>query len=171
MAKTRAQQAATLTQQEIVTLLDAYETITAQHDVLNEDHQQLQISQRSLTKENNVLVDSNSELNEEILQIKRQLDWFKRQLFGRKSERRIEQNPYQLSLEEMLTQEAPLPEASETIKAYQRRTHKKQRNGDEVTGQGLRFNDDVPVEVIRIVNPDLQGLSEDDYEIISEKET
>jgi len=155
MVKTSAQQAATLTQQEIVQLLSAYEA-------LSEDHQQLQVN-------HNALAEENSALNDEIGQIKRQLDWFKRQLFGRKSERRIEQNPYQLSLEEMLTQEAPLPEESETIKAYQRRTHKKQRTGDEVTGQGLRFSDDVPVEVIRITNPELDGLSEEDYDVITEK--
>jgi len=155
MAKTWAQQAAIFTEQDIVQLLGAYETIRSQHQVL-------QVSHSALAEEKEALV-------EEIAQIKRQLDWFKRQLFGRKSERRIEQNPYQMSLGEMFTQEAPLPEETETITAYQRRTNKKQRTGDEVTGQGLRFTDDVPVEVIRLVNPELKGLDAEDYEHISEK--
>ena len=169
MSKTLAQRAAKLSQQEIVKLLSAYETITTTHQALQTSYNTLQISHNTLAEQRATLTKENGVLATENAQIKRQLDWFKRQLFGRKSERRIEQNPYQLSLDELLTQEAPLPEVTETVTAYQRRIHKKHRNGDEVTDQGLRFSDDVPVEVIRIANPDIQGLHEDDYEVIAEK--
>src|SRR5262249_51482400 len=36
---------------------------------------------------------------------------------------------------------------------------------------GLRFDPAVPVEVIRVPNPDLRGLTEADYEVIGEKVT
>ena len=41
---------------------------------------------------------------EEIAALKQQLDWFKRQLFGRKSEKRIIDNPRQFDLGALLCQ-------------------------------------------------------------------
>ena len=45
--------------------------------------------------------------------LRRQLDWFQRQLFGRKSEKRLIENPDQLGLAEVLGEapaEAPAPQ-------------------------------------------------------------
>ncbi len=51
---------------------------------------------------------------------------------------------------------------------YRRRKHK-QRNEDDVTDSGLRFGPDVPVEVIELSAPQLQGPEADQYEVIDHK--
>jgi transposase len=108
-------------------------------------------------------------------ELKRQVEWFKRQLFGRKSERRLhEPAAQQLSLAGMLAAPAAPsdvpPPPSETVKAYQRRARWAAFAAapDE---SGLRFESSVPVEVIALANPELAGLTEDDYEVIGEKIT
>jgi transposase len=62
----------------------------------------------------------------------------------------------------------PLP--TETVKAYQRRAPftALAATPDE---SGLRFDASVPVEVIRVSNPEAAGLAESDYEVIGEKAT
>ena len=105
----------------------------------------------------------------EIAALKQQLDWFKRQLFGRKSEKRIIEHPDQLDLGALLG-EAPVatePEATEKI-TYTRRKPK-QRKEDDVTDSGLRFGADVPVEVIELSAPELEGPEADQYEVIDTK--
>ena len=51
---------------------------------------------------------------------------------------------------------------------YRRRKHK-QRNEGDVTDSGLRFGPDVPVEVIELSAPQLQGPEADQYEVIDHK--
>lgn len=41
--------------------------------------------------------------------------------------------------------------------------------GDAVNGSGLRFNDKAPVVDITVTPPEIEGLSEDDYEVVSER--
>jgi transposase len=115
-------------------------------------------------------------LREEVITLKsivqsqaERIRWFEKQLFGSKSEKRIIDNPLQFNLlTEPTVTEIPLEEEQLTI-TYQRGTAKKNRPDDCVTDAGLRFSDDVPVEVIRITPPELEGDSANDYEIIDTK--
>ena len=95
--------------------------------------------------------------------------WFEKQLFGSKSEKRIIDSPQQFNLlTEPTATEAPLEEKQLAI-TYQRGTAKKNRPEDCVTDAGLRFSDDVPVEIIRITPPELEGDGANDYDIIDTK--
>ena len=120
---------------------------------------------RQLTSSNEALQQIVKGLN------KHQLTWFKQQVFGEKSERRlIDDNPHQISLADLLSTTEPqvAPPPTEKI-TYTRR--KKQRPDDCVTDQGLRFTDDVPVEVIDMNAPELTGPNADQFEIIDYKTT
>jgi len=118
----------------------------------------LLVSQQKLTKSVNDLAARNEELS-------RQLDWFKRQLFGTKSERRIiDADARQLALGESFLDDASAPEPSITVPEHRRRTGKKRTEADE---SGLRFDDSVPVEEIRIPHPDINEATE----VVSEKIT
>mgnify|MGYP000603268894 CR=1 FL=1 len=113
----------------------------------------------------------NAQLHQQLQSLQQQLDWFKRQLFGRKSEKRLIENPDQLDLGRLLG-DIPSPgepPATEQI-SYTRRKGK-QRSDDCVTDSGLRFDDRVPVEVIELSAPQLQGPEADQYEIIDHKIT
>ncbi len=110
-------------------------------------------------------------LRSEVDSLQQQLDWFKRQLFGRKSEKRLIEHPDQLGLAELLGDATPpsTPPAIEEI-SYTRRKGK-QRGDDCVTDAGLRFDERVPVEVIKLSSPQLEGPEADRYEIIDHKVT
>lgn len=122
----------------------------------------------SISAEN--LQAENRELREENQHLKNRVAWFEQQMFGRKSEKRLIDNPHQQSL---LGEPVETPTADEpTLEiTYQRGTAKKQRGEDCVTDSGLRFSDDVPIEIIRIEPPELQGAQTDQYEIIDTKIT
>jgi transposase len=114
------------------------------------------------------------ELQEQNAALKRQVAWFQRQLFGRKSEKRLrEPDPDQLSLAGMLTGPvAPAdqsPPPTETVKAYQRRVR---FTGADVADESeLRFDSSVPVQEIRLNNPEVAELPPEAYEVSSEKVT
>src|SRR4030095_2503041 len=114
-------------------------------------------------------------LLEENADLKRQVEWFKRQLFGRKSERHLrEPDAQQLPLAGLLPggtnpTDAP-PPPTETVKAYQHRA-RLSSFADTPDESGLRFDSSVPVEVIELPNPELVGLTADEYEVIGEKVT
>jgi len=100
--------------------------------------------------------------------LKHQLDWLKRQLFGEKSEKRLDIDPaIQGNLLSALGVESPPPKEpdTETI-TYQRR--KKTRDG-ALNDSGLRFSDDVPREVFVLKDPEFESLPEDQREVIGEK--
>ena len=108
-------------------------------------------------------------LREEIATLKHPLDWFKRQLFGEKSEkRRTVDNPDQHSL-----LDAGKPDLSDStenkkpVSGYTRGKAKKDR-GNAVHETGLRFDDSVPVERVRITPAELTGPDADRYEVIGE---
>lgn len=112
----------------------------------------------SLAAENRVLRDENQ-------QLKHRIEWFEKQLFGQKSEKRLIDNPHQPSLlGEPVTTE-PVQDDKIHI-SYQRGKAKKQRPDDCTTDSGLRFSDEVPVEVIRVTPAELRGEAAGDYEII-----
>ena len=108
----------------------------------------------------------NAQLREERDALKQQLDWFKRQLFGRKSEKRLLDNPDQLDLSALLGDVERPSEPPPTEKITYTRRKGKQRSEDCVTESGLRFDERVPVEVIELSAPQLQGPEADQYEII-----
>ncbi|MGB5628350.1 MAG: IS66 family transposase [Woeseiaceae bacterium] len=110
-------------------------------------------------------------LREERDALRQQLDWFKRQLFGRKSEKRLIDNPDQLDLSALLGDAVPPGEPPATEKITYTRRKGKQRSDDCVTDAGLRFDDRVPIESIELSAPQLQGPDADQYEIIDYKIT
>jgi transposase len=111
------------------------------------------------------------QLRGEVDRLKQELAWFKRQLFGRKSEKRLIDHPEQLGLAELLgTAPTPSPAPETEQVTYTRRKGKTRRDGD-VTDQGLRFGPDVPIEVITLSAPQLEGPAADQYEIIDHKVT
>lgn len=111
----------------------------------------------------------NEALREELQSVKQQLAWLQRQVFGRKSEKRLIEQPSHSGLlfDELPASDEPAP--TEKI-SYTRRKGAKDR-GDAVTDSGLRFNDDVPVEVIHVNDPEAETIPEEHREVIDEKVT
>jgi len=106
---------------------------------------------------------------EELRSIKQQLAWLQRQVFGRKSEKRLIEQPAHSGLLFDAPPEPDDPGPTEEVR-YTRRKGAKDR-GDAVTEAGLRFNDDVPVEVIHVRDPDVEAIPEAYREVIDEKIT
>ena len=108
-----------------------------------------------------------------IRQLKHQLDGFKKQLFGPKSEKQVFDLPQQgpLFSSDQAVVSAPPEDEKRVVQAYQRGSGKKQRDDDGLNDTGLRFNDDVPVEVIETLPPELTGPDADQYNIIGCKTT
>jgi len=113
----------------------------------------------------------NERLREHNDALQRRITWFEKQLFGRKSEKRLIEPPAeQGALPLNCRGEAMEPVKDQvTIPAYQRGKAKKKRPEDCATDAGLRFNDNVPVEVITLTAPELSGSDADQYEIIDTK--
>jgi transposase len=134
------EQAATLNRKEIVALLAS--------------HQQLKTSFAELSARNEELA--------------RQVEWFKRQLFGSKSERRPgAPDGRQQFLGEWMQGSARGTEPTIIVPEHRRRRGTQQ--GDEETDEGgLRFDESVPVEEIRIPSP---KTADGEYEVIGEKTT
>ncbi len=109
-----------------------------------------------------------SSLSADYDNLKQQLDWLKRQLFGEKSEKRLDIDPaVQGNLLSQLGVEPPAVEKPETETIiYQRR--KKNRDG-AMNDTGLRFSDDVPRAVFVLKDPEMEALPESEREIVSEK--
>ncbi len=114
------------------------------------------------------LEQNNAQLVTEVRQLKQQLDWFKRQLFGEKSEKRLEIDPAiqstlfaGLGLTLPPEKEAP----KETI-TYERR---KKNHDHSIHDSGLRFSEDVPKQIIVLTDAEMESLPEGEREIIGEK--
>jgi len=119
------------------------------------------------TNHNEALI---AQLSAENRELKQQLDWLKKQLFGQKSEKRIEiQSPDQTSLfDSQAAPDTPADQRPDQKISYTRKKGKKDRE-ESVTDSGLRFDETVPVERIEIPCPELQGEDADQYEVIGEK--
>ena len=105
-----------------------------------------------------------------IAQLKRQLEWFKRQLFGRKSEKRLEfDEAVQASLFAALGIETPPVQDVPTQEVRYRRREK--RRDGAVNEQGLRFDASVPVETIVVRDPAIEAIPEAEREVVGEKVT
>jgi len=132
---------------------------------------ELEKSNSSLESSNTTLVTKSSNLEEEVKSLKHQLDWFKKQLFGAKSERRIaELDGRQLSLGELLEVPENAPPVKETVKSYERKNRKQPLDG-AVEDSGLQFDSSVPIKEVVLENPEIEGLAEDEYEVIGQKVT
>ncbi|MGB5340205.1 MAG: IS66 family transposase, partial [Gammaproteobacteria bacterium] len=116
------------------------------------------------------LCTENASLKEQVQTLQTQLDWFKRQLFGAKSEKRLEIDPaLQADLLAALGEQLPVQPRPETEKiTYERR---KLRSEHAVTDAGLRFDGSVPVETIVLSSPELADVPEDEQVLITEKIT
>jgi transposase len=111
------------------------------------------------------------QLTQTIATLEHQLEWFKRQLFGAKSERFIvESDARQLHLGELIAALPVAPEQRKTVAAHSRRIATTDAAGN-ADGESIPFFDEsrVPVETIRLPNPQLDGLSADQFEVIGEK--
>jgi transposase len=105
------------------------------------------------------LVSENASLKEVINSLKNRVAWFENQMFGQKSEKRIIENPLQGSL---LGSPAEAPPEKETelkkVAEHTRGKAKKNRPQDCATESGLRFSDDVSVEIIDITQMSLKVI-------------
>ena len=116
------------------------------------------------------LARSHAALQREVETIQHQLEWFRRQLFGQKSEKRpLAPHPAQMHLGEFPLPDAQ-PEASgKPVAGHTRRTPRTDFAHDK-NDAGLFFDEArVPVETITVANPDIEGLTPDQYEVIGEK--
>lgn len=99
-----------------------------------------------------------------------QLRWFKKQLFGAKSERRIDVTPdsSQLNLGETLAGPVSAAVSTTEVKGHARRNRTVREEEDS---SGLRFDESVPVTRVVIEDPALDGVAEDDRIEIDERVT
>lgn len=113
---------------------------------------------------------SYEQLHAENVELKRELAWFKRQLFGSKSERRVVEPPPGMA-DLFTAEQAPEPDAAPKQKiTYERSPSGSNKDrGDAVTGEGLRFDADVPVETIDVAAPELADA--DTWQVIDHKTT
>lgn len=131
--------------------------------------QQLQESQRKfevLLSERDARI---AELDARNAELEQKLEWFKRQVFGEKSERRlILSDPRQLSLGDLLSVDGIIPPpACTSVSGYQRGKAKKKLLESSPEDSGLRFDESrLPVELIELPTPELEGLDADKYEVI-----
>ncbi len=113
------------------------------------------------------LLVSNQELTARVDALTRQVEWFKQQVFGSKSERRVPApNGNQPWLGEWAQGNTPADPTTITIAEHRRRRGTEPRT-DDLDDGGLRFDESVPVEEIRI--PSSMPAAED--EVVTVKTT
>lgn len=114
----------------------------------------------------------NTLLQQEVESLKQRLAWFERQIFGKKSEKRlIDADPAQLHLGDLLPQpETTAEPAHQQVPAHKRRVHRGDFAEAGKDESNLFFDDQrVPVKVIEVANPAIEGLSPEQYEVIGQK--
>ncbi|WP_395338412.1 IS66 family transposase [Ningiella sp. W23] len=123
----------------------------------------------SIQNSTHIPIEEYEKVRAQMAALQQQVDWFKRQLFGRKSEKHIIDNPDQANLFGQ-AQDEGLPSApKKAVKGYARSV--KQKDENNVNDTGLRFTDDVPTKVIDVPCPELEGEDADNYEVIGVKES
>ena len=75
----------------------------------------------------------------------------------------------QLCLGQQFQKEETETEETQTIKEYKRK--KRKIRSDDGDRQKLFFDDSVPVEEIKVPNPEVEGLAENEYEVNDQKIT
>lgn len=141
-------------------------------------NQSNQKSYEDLERENSELRSKIDYLRSELNNQKNQLDWLKRQLFGRKSEKRIDlAPPEQMNLFADLSEQPQQQdreqgqEQQETNSNHKKRKTKKGGDQGSTNEPGLRFDDDVPLRVIELTPDELKGEDADQYQIIDTRVT
>jgi transposase len=106
---------------------------------------------------------------QQVAALQHQLDWFRRQIFGQKSEKRLFDNPLQMSLGDLPLQTPPAP--PEITPPPRAASVRKPRDHADAADEASLFFDEskVPVEIIHVANPEMANLSPDQYEVIGEK--
>jgi transposase len=104
--------------------------------------------------------------------LRQQVEWFKRQLFGSKSERFVpEPDAHQMHLGEVLPVMPQQAQAGSHVPAHTRRKPRRDFSDDDGTGAPFFDAAKVPVQTVEVPNPEVNGLSPDQYEVIGEKVT
>src|SRR5262249_37213092 len=124
----------------------------------------------SLLLEQEAITKRNAALAAELEDLRRQLDWLKRQMFGQKSERRLspQDDAEQLALGESVGMPPAAP-PSITIQEHARRAAKPAWEG--TSDSRLRFDPSVPVRDILVPNPDTELYPPEAYDVVGEKTT
>ena len=116
------------------------------------------------------LLQSHQILTEKISHLEQQLSWFKSQIFGQKSEKRLPDfDSRQIALGEFLDGETTPPE-KQTI-AQHTRTKSTSKGQDEEESSLELSDPSLPLREVIILPPEVEGLSESEYEIISKRES
>lgn len=110
-----------------------------------------------------------SQLQTRNAELEQQVAWFKRQIFGSKSERR--EGPIiignQLYLGEAYkAAKSKAPGTTVIVKEHPRKKSNKQELPGDCGESGLRFDNSIPIEEVPVLNPEIEGLSPDEYEVI-----
>ncbi len=101
--------------------------------------------------------------------LRHELDWFKRQLFGQKSEKRLD-----LDAEAQLNLLAGLgvkePPARDDVPTHTVSYERRAKVRDAALAQsGLRFGPEVPVQTIEVTDPAIEAIAPAEREVIGEK--
>ena len=106
-----------------------------------------------------------------VAELEQQLRWFQRQIFGEKSERRIDiADAAQLALGEPFAAGATPPAPDITIPSHTRNRAKQPWEGTP-GDSGLRFDPSVPVQEIKVSNPDTGTYPPGSYDVIDQRVT
>jgi transposase len=114
-----------------------------------------------------------TKLSTELAAARHQIEWFKRQIFGQKSERRVQEvASTQMSLGEVIDQGSATEEAPrKQVAAHTRSAVRKpvDAQGEELSG----FFDEtrVPIVQIEVPAPEAKDLAPDQYEVIGHKDS
>ena len=155
-----------------MTLEEQIVELKKQNALLHSRHQELESKYHLGIKNNQELSAANKELADKNETLKREVAWWQRQYFGQRSERRlIESDPKnQLMLGELLESPESPPLDSVTVRSFER-TNRKREVEFVSEDSKLKFEASVPVKEIVVPNPELKGLTENEYEVIDERIT
>jgi len=108
-------------------------------------------STQQLLNENALLKKQAASQSSQIKLLEEQLAWLKKQIFGKRSERTVEDNPLQMEFEGFGVDE-PKKEETQTVPAHKRR--KPRRNGQDA----ITLPDDLPIEKQVLDLPDKEKI-------------
>ena len=116
------------------------------------------------------LAQAHEDLQRQVQTIQHQLEWFRRQLFGQKSEKRlVTPDPAQMYLGELPIPESQPDTPGKTVAGHTRRASRTDYAQDKEESALFFDETRVPVETITLANPETEGLTADQFEVIGEK--
>ena len=116
------------------------------------------------------LAQAHEDLQRQVQTIQHQLEWFRRQLFGQKSEKRlVAPDPAQMYLGELPIPESQPDTPGKTVAGHTRRASRTDYAQDKEESALFFDETRVPVETITLTNPETEGLTADQFEVIGEK--